>query len=195
MGEAQWEVNIFSSWATTIPEMSTQVHELPRRVDRPTPREVNVYRRVELNKAQKEWLRDRDERTCQYPEAHICFGILHLHHILPYRWAQEIEELAPEQINMPENLILLCENIHVGHDKAPPDERTLHPDTRQAKWEYYHDHDKQAFHKMAERRNSLVASGIRYWYAGRDDKLRMIAIERTRRKERYKERFPDRMMN
>lgn len=73
---------------------------------------VRHYPRVELNKQQKDWVRERDEESCQFPLAHLCHGIMNLHHVIPMSWGLNFEGMTPSEVNDASNILNVCEAIH-----------------------------------------------------------------------------------
>jgi hypothetical protein len=151
---------------------------MERQLVLPTQGEVFQYaRRVDLKKDQKDWVRERDDWACQFPLAHICFGMLQVHHILAQYYARAFLGLSEELVNDPKNLITLCENIHVGVNPKRLDPNTIHSDFAQARRDYAV--DKRAFEDVSDRHRELTKLGLKYWFSNNDQLLFKIASERT----------------
>lgn len=138
--------------------------------------------RVELTEKQKDWVRSRDDRRCNFPISYdLSRGTydrcgarwrqLHVHHIVPQLWAARRLGWVEQQINNPDNLITLCRDCHF---------RKIHGTDMNEVFAVYRD-DKTAFAKMFERRRELVAQGIPYWETEWDEILLRIAHSRSER--------------
>lgn len=67
-------------------------------------------KRVELSTQQKNWIRKRDNETCQLCKQ-VKGGTLHVHHIVAFSYAYFLG-WSIKRINAPTNLILLCIQCH-----------------------------------------------------------------------------------
>ncbi len=148
------------------------------------------YKRTDFTKEQRNWIRRRDNFQCQHPVEHEHKGNLQVHHILAQAYAQLGLELPPDMINVPENAMTLCENIHVGVDlREPAHPEMLHPDHFQARQDYAQ--DKQSFQKVAEKHREMAKRRIKYWFTKNDDSMTALSIYNTRQEERkYNHPYP-----
>lgn len=129
---------------------------------------------------QRLWIRERDNNTCQAEALqvdHDCNGgqeleewrrKLQVHHIIPQRYARAV---GIENADFPENAITLCEHFH---------QRDIHPDMQEALAEYRAG-DKEAFKKVGEQRDRMIASKSVYWNETHDRRLAAMAIRNTQR--------------
>lgn len=142
---------------------------------------VRHYPRVELTKQQKDWIRERDtengEPSCQFPLAHLCHGIMNLHHVIPMSWGLNFEGMTPQEVNGPSNIITLCEAIHIGDPNHVADPNIVHPDMRHAKQDYRVG-DKDSFSKMARHHRELMGFGLKYWFSLNDQRLQEVIHDR-----------------
>jgi len=133
--------------------------------------------RVEISRSQRAYILDRDSYYCQFPIRHTettyrpCRWSenLEVHHVTPYRWAQERLGWELEEINHPLNLVTVCRHHH---------RRVLHPDLYQAQL-LYGELGKEAFELVFSYRRQLTAQGVPYWYTAYDQLLKRIAQRLT----------------
>lgn len=127
------------------PEVRSETHELAL---------------LAFSSRQKTWIRDRDNNECQFPvvvkpDSYKPCGRtdhLQIHHaIIPQRFGRE-NGYAPEELDVPENAITLCESHHNG---------VIHNDMLVAKLAY--GKDKTSFAQAFERRGEKLDHGERYW--------------------------------
>lgn len=131
---------------------------------------------------QKTFIRERDNNVCQFPDKHDCCGHagkplearkLHVHHIIPQRYAQEVGIEDPDYV---ENGITLCKNSHNGP-------LGIHPDIAGVR-------TKSEFKKVFDRRAELLKEKKIYWNDKWDRLLHVIAIKNTQRFEASGQIFP-----
>lgn len=114
----------------------------------------SLYFLMAFTAKQRQWIIDRDEGKCQFPEPHEC-DIAHpqVHHITPQHYAATVfPKLNPD---VSTNGITLCKNAHVGKDG-------VHPDTFQA-LQKYRSGEKSAFAQMAADRQQKLKGRTIYW--------------------------------
>jgi len=125
---------------------------------------------------QREWFLRRDDHRCQFLD--IIGGTpkqcgnkynLHLHHIVPRRWAKHLK-WTKEQANAPTNGIVLCSFCHLYK---------IHPDIGYLARKMYF-YDETSYQKIEQWHDILTNEGIPYWWDIWDGILRRIATTRTR---------------
>lgn len=131
---------------------------------------------------QKAYIRERDGNVCQFPEKHDCCGHvgkpvemrkLHVHHIIPQRYAHEVGIENPDFV---ENGITLCKNSHNGP-------QGIHADISSA-------HTKSEFKQVFDRRAELLKEKKIYWNDKWDRLLHVIAVRNTQKFEASGQIFP-----
>ena len=131
---------------------------------------------------QRAFIRDRDNNVCQFPEKHDCCGHagkplemrkLHVHHIIPQRYALEVGIENPDFV---ENGITICKNSHNGP-------QGIHPDIAGA-------HTKSEFKQVFDRRAELLKDKKIYWNDKWDRLLHVIAVKNTQKFEASGQIFP-----
>lgn len=126
-----------------------------------------------LTKRQRQWVIDRDVGQCMWHTYYPGKGLvrcpnktnLHVHHIKPHRW---LARKFTNVIELPENLITLCKNHHIGR---------IHPDMHAALRNYHR--DRASIKKVFSKRDELVAQGVPYWVQRWDDFFQWLAKEAT----------------
>lgn len=155
------------------------------------PLNIPDYVRMNVTRQQKAWVKERDNWECQFPLSHLCFGEIQVHHIIAQYYAQAWLGLLEMAVNSPSNLITLCENIHIGVNvRKEPDVNLVHPDHFEAR-KKYRAGNKLAFQQVAIGHKQMTLEGLKYWNDTNDDLLKVVADERTRKKERHGSRYPD----
>lgn len=155
--------------------MATQYQE------RALPREkpLHVEQRRTLSSRQKEMVRERDENRCQCPVPHICVGPLQVHHIKPFGEVTKAKGLPASEADSLENLLTLCDEIHMGGRKNPL-WMIIHIDTVEARRSYAKG-NKQAYYDMSRQREERMRQGLPYHNTRYDKQMLEIAQENTRR--------------
>lgn len=109
---------------------------------------------------------------------------VHLHHIMPKRYARDVLEWTREEINNPKNIIPICPRSHLGrgypremsldhHNGEPVD--IIHTDIAWA-FRNYKPEENNSFKRVMSGRNVLVDKGDEYWNPDYDFYL----VERAR---------------
>jgi hypothetical protein len=126
---------------------------------------------------QREWLLRRDNHECQFilldvKEPRKCCQKkeLHAHHIKPRHWAYERLGWTPEEVNSPENGIILCAMHHVG---------LVHYDYG-VMAKYMYRYNDQSYRVIATWHTALLKQGVEYWWKMWDNTFKIIARTRTR---------------
>jgi hypothetical protein len=131
---------------------------------------------------QKTFIRDRDNNVCQFPDKHDCCGHvgkplearkLHVHHIIPQRYAQEVGIGDPDFV---ENGITICKNSHNGP-------QGIHPDIAGVR-------TKSEFKRVFDHRAELLKEKKIYWNDKWDRLLHVIAVRNTQKFESSGQIFP-----
>jgi hypothetical protein len=126
---------------------------------------------------QRQWLLRRDDRECQFilldaKEPRKCRqkNELHAHHIKPRHWAYEKLGWTAEQVNSPENGIILCETHHMNyvHFDYGVMARTMY------RW------NDQSYKIVNIWHDTLMKAGVEYWWKMWDNTFKIIARTRTR---------------
>ena len=123
-----------------------------------------------LTRAQRISIREkRDGGRCRFDHPHgdECEGRLEVHHIAPQRYLKD-KGYTEEEIDVPENLITVCEHAHHDH---------IHLDIRKARKAYYK--DKKSYEKTFIERERVLKEGKPYWNRAYDRVLKQIAMQRT----------------
>jgi len=131
-----------------------------------------------FSQRQKEWIRARDDNECQFPVVvksdsyKPCGRTDHLqvhHAIIPQRFGRE-NGYAPEELDVAENGITLCESHHNG---------VIHNDMLVARLAY--GKDKTSFAQAFERRGEKLEQGEVYWNTEYDSLFERIIKARNGR--------------
>ncbi len=135
-----------------------------------------------LNRKQRQWILDRDDRQCQMPQYdeergwHNCGSTdrLEVHHITPSRWGKA-QGMTEEELDSPRNLITLCFHHH---------QEVIHPDMKRARDDYGRQKRRgikkpDSFERAFKKRDEAVRRRDHYWNDLADDALREVAEERT----------------
>lgn len=111
----------------------------------------------------------RDGGACQFPHPHgdECRGQLQVHHIRPQRFLKD-RGLTEEEIDIPENLLTVCEHSHHDH---------IHLDMARAKKLYRS--DKNSYKEAFVARKQQMDNGKPYWNTAYDKTLKYLAQSRT----------------
>jgi hypothetical protein len=134
-----------------------------------------------FSRAQKEFIKKRDNHVCQFPEPHNCNGSsrmpenrrrLQVHHIIPQRYAQSIG-LDPDYV---ENGITLCQNAHVGPEG-------IHPDMASAQ-------SKDDYQDIFDKRAELLEKRQIYWNDKWDRVFHVIVARNSQRIKAEGQIFP-----
>lgn len=136
-------------------------------------------------KKQREWFLRRDNGECQFvdfingePKKCKRKDKLHLHHIVPHRWAFKRLKWTEKEVNAPTNGIILCEFHHL---------KCIHPDFGYIARKMYF-YDPNSYKKIESWHDALTEVGVPYWWDIWDGILKRIAIVRTRL---YLKQHPD----
>jgi 5-methylcytosine-specific restriction endonuclease McrA len=139
-----------------------------------------------LRPEQRVAIRERDDNECQgcglfQPCTRDVPLRIHLqvHHIIPRAYSVRLG-LNP---NYGENLVTLCENMHIGHPTL-----SIHPDTYQARETYRG--EKNSYNQMVVSRLEKMANREIYWNNMYDRQLTVIAARNTQEKEEEGWVFP-----
>lgn len=130
-----------------------------------------------LNAKQRFAIRERDNNECQgCGITSICTRNtpdrihLQVHHIIPQGYSKRMG-IDPDY---PENLITICENLHIGHPT-----QSVHPDTYQARETYRG--QKESYNQMIEARKVKLENREIYWNTQYDRQFHVIATRNTQR--------------
>lgn len=150
-------------------------------------KEINLLPRQErtLTDRQKRMIRERDNNRCQFPEPHNCNDheqTPHVHHVTPFGVATRVMGKSATAADHPNNLLTVCEDIHVGGRRNPP-EQTLHPDVPKARRNYARG-NKQAFQEMYVQREQAMKEGRPYHRSDIDTEMKILAHVNTREAEK-----------
>ena len=143
-------------------------------------------------KRQKDWFKRRDG-GCQFPKdgedgkLEKCgWGLdTHVHHIYPERQAGHDGLDQDNEVDRPENGIVLCSDHHT---------KVIHPDMVECKSDYGRQKTlgikkPDSFKRMFDKRQEKINKDERYWEDGYDEYFREVAQENT---DRMSEPFPKR---
>lgn len=119
---------------------------------------------------QRQWILNRDGRVCQ-----LCGeeSELHVHHIVPWRWAATVLMWTLERVNNPTNGIVLCKQCHISGRSA------IHPDIQRANSSYKD--DKTVYNKVFAARDELCRRQMPYWMVAHDNTMAVVAVMNTLR--------------
>lgn len=122
-----------------------------------------------FTKHQRRWILGRDNWVCA-----LCGSatMLHVHHIVPQRWARVVLGWSAEQINTPYNGVTLCARCHVG-----PSRHCIHPDMMRARRLY--PYDRESYKLVFGYRDMLCSEKIPYWNTKFDSFLAKTAAQRS----------------
>jgi len=121
---------------------------------------------------------DRDGHMCQAVQIipHKCKPKdLHVHHIIPQRYSQELG-IDPD---FPENALTICSNAH----------KEIHPDMKKAGVIYHS--DNHSFHRMFQEREEKLKNKTIYWRDTWDRQLHTKAVLRTQKSIKKGWVFPE----
>ncbi len=139
--------------------------------------------RVGFTARQRRWIIDRDSGECVRCGSRES---LHVHHVVPQRWARTVLNWSEKQINAPHNGITLCAACHVGH---PPEHyRCIHPDILAAKKLYWY--DRESYKKAFGARDFLCMIQKPYWNTEYDTFFAELAARRTLTYARLSQELP-----
>ena len=119
---------------------------------------------------QRKAILNRDHNICQFPSPHECCGskdkpkekrILHVHHVLPQRYCQELN-INPDY---DENGITICKSSHTGP-------KGIHPDIARA-------HTKEDFERVFKEREEKIKNKQPYRDTSHDRQLHALAVKNT----------------
>ncbi len=134
------------------------------------------YETLYWTKKQKEWFLRRDRKTCQFVDfssgkAKNCYNQknLHLHFILPPRFAAQLK-IPQKEIISPFNGIILCEYHHLNF---------IHPDIGILARKLYR-FTPESFQIILKWHEALAKEKVPYWITIWDEVLKLIAKIRTR---------------
>ncbi|MGH7750785.1 MAG: hypothetical protein ACREQ5_39340 [Candidatus Dormibacteria bacterium] len=129
-----------------------------------------MIERIELTTEQRNAIRQRDDNHCQYPADHVCSGnrLGAVHHITPLSWALNVLNWTEQQVNIPENLLYICQHSH---------DNLIHNDIAFAKSNYKY--DPNAFEEIFKFRKIRIDDKEPYWNAENMYEMAIIAQYRT----------------
>lgn len=149
----------------------------------------NGHRYAGFTQKQKEWIKKRDNYECQFVNLDenppkICGSndYLEVHHIIPVAYANLFYNMPEEEINIPENGILLCKKDHL---------EKIHPDFGVVAKRQYKFTD-ESYDRVFNQHLALAKEGVPYWQTDWDSMLSMIARTKTYTylKDNPKDPFP-----
>ncbi|MCX7955963.1 MAG: hypothetical protein N2593_02580 [Patescibacteria group bacterium] len=122
-----------------------------------------------FSSSQKKAIKERDKNICQFPDPHNCCGgldrsikerNLHVHHIIPQRYAKYLD-IDPDFL---ENGITLCRNAHM----------IIHPDMKQIR-------NKREFFNVINEREGKLKKGEIYWNSTWDSLFHDIVLRNSQK--------------
>lgn len=127
-----------------------------------------------FNKAQRQWILDRDGNKCKAPFKHTedTEHPLEVHHVLPQRYGKVVG-LEEETLDVPQNAVTLC---RAGHDVIHPDRVSARQTYHQAK-----QNGQDTFKELMSKRGKKLEQKQVYWNTEHDRAMQVVALRQTQK--------------